>query len=86
MTIFSLIYRLWLPAYYTQTVVVTCHVPWNIEIGTKNRITFTARGTNSESQSAILTVSPPQTSASRVRKFMANVCTNRFFFLSNRIF
>lgn len=75
--IFPLIDRLWLPAYYTQTVVVTCHVPSNIEIGTKDRITFTARGTNSESQSAILTVSSPQTSASRVRKILTNVCTNR---------
>lgn len=58
-----LLSRLWIPPCQTQTVAVTCYVPPNIEIGSKDRITFSARGVNSESQSAILTVTSPQTTA-----------------------
>lgn len=54
---------MWLPPGQTQTAVVSCYIPPNIEIGVKDKITFTAQGLNLVSQSAILTVTSPQSSA-----------------------
>lgn len=59
---------MWLAPGQTQNAVVTCYIPPNIEIGTKDKITFTSQGSNMASQSAIITVTSPQT-AGLVRHF-----------------
>lgn len=52
------VYSTWVPPGQTRNVVVMCYIPPNIEIGTKDKVTFTSQGT--ASQSAMLTVTSPQ--------------------------
>lgn len=56
-----------LPPGQTRNAVVVCYIPPNIDIGTKDKITFTSQGMNLAGQSAILTVTSP-TSAGLVRE------------------
>ncbi|XP_031633171.1 uncharacterized protein LOC116346974 [Contarinia nasturtii] len=51
---------MWLAPGQTNNAIVTCFIPANIEVGTKDKITFTSPGQNLASQSAILTVTSPQ--------------------------
>lgn len=60
---------MWLPPGQTRNAVVMCYIPPNIDIGTKDKITFssTSQGMNIASQSAMLTVTSP-VSAGMVRE------------------
>lgn len=51
---------MWIPPGQTKNAIVSCYIPPQMEIGTKDKITFTLQGTNMESQSAVLTVTSPQ--------------------------
>lgn len=51
---------MWLAPGQTNNAVVTCYIPPNIEVGTKDKITFSSQGQNLASQSAILTVTSAQ--------------------------
>lgn len=50
---------MWLPPGQSRNVVVTCYIPPTIEIGTKDKITFSSLGMNLASQAATLTVTSP---------------------------
>lgn len=81
---------MWLPPGQTRNAVVVCYIPPNIDIGIKDKITFTSQGLNVASQSAILTVTSPL-SAGLVRYiqiiagFFLNNNTNQNYFI-NKIF
>ncbi|XP_055323412.1 uncharacterized protein LOC129578614 isoform X2 [Sitodiplosis mosellana] len=51
---------MWVQPGQSNNAIVTCYIPPNIEIGTKDKITFTSQGANMASQSATLTVTSPQ--------------------------
>lgn len=55
------------PPGQTRNAVVMCYIPPNIDIGTKDKITFSSQGMNFASQAAMLTVTSP-VSAGTVRE------------------
>lgn len=57
---------MWLPPGQTRNAVVMCYIPPNVDIGTKDKITFTSQGMNFASQAAMLTITSP-VSAGTVR-------------------
>lgn len=57
--LFINLFRMWLPPGQTRNAVVMCYIPPNIEVGTKDKITFSSQGLNLASQSAMLTVTSP---------------------------
>lgn len=76
---------MWLPPGQTKNAIVTCYIPPNMEIGTKDKITFTLQGTNMESQSAILTVTSPQSAGlvwniSKTKMKKSNISKLKFNF------
>lgn len=58
-------HRLWLAPGQIGTIIVTCHIPQTVAIGTKDKITLSSsiQGSSIVRQSAIITVTSPQTSA-----------------------
>lgn len=68
---------MWIQPGQSNNAIVTCYIPPTVEIGTKDKITFTSQGANLASQSATLTVTSPQ-AHSLVKQ-------TRFFF-ENRFF
>lgn len=66
-------FRMWLPPGQTRNAVVVCYIPPNVDVGTKDKITFSSQGMNMASQEAMLTVSSP-VSAGTVRKKLKAIC------------
>lgn len=50
---------MWLAPGQSSTAVVTVSIPPNVEVGVKDKITFTSQGIGLTSQSALLTVTSP---------------------------
>lgn len=47
---------MWLAPGQTSTAIVTCIIPSNAEIGTKDKITFSSQGLSVAMQAAIMTI------------------------------
>lgn len=50
---------MWLPPNQMSTAVLTCIIPQTVQIGAKDKITFSSRELSLTSQAAILTVTSP---------------------------
>lgn len=75
---------MWLPPGQSRNAVVMCYIPPNMEIGTKDKITFSSQGLNLASQSAVLTVTSPL-SAGLVRRF-GRLLIQFFYFQKQKSF
>lgn len=65
----------------THNAMVTLYIPPNVEVGRKDKITFTSRGSNLASQSAVLTVTSPQSTT-----MVSKILVSHVFLLRKMIF
>lgn len=69
-----------LPPGETRNAVVTCYIPPNIDIGTKDKITFSSQGMNMASQGAMLTVTSPVSAGTVSENTALGKNLEQFFF------